>query len=40
VREEMRGREGKGQAEEADWMKRMKMIEEKMEPTRKGGEEE
>jgi uncharacterized hydantoinase/oxoprolinase family protein len=31
VREEMRGRELKGQAEKADWMKRMKMIEEKME---------
>jgi hypothetical protein len=35
VREEMRGREGKGQAEEADWMKRMKMIEEKMEQREK-----
>jgi hypothetical protein len=31
VREEMRGREEKGQLEKADWMKRMKMIEEKME---------
>jgi uncharacterized hydantoinase/oxoprolinase family protein len=31
VREEMRGREEKGQAEKADWMERMKMIEEKME---------
>jgi hypothetical protein len=30
VREEMRGREEKWQEEEADWMKRMKMIEEKM----------
>jgi hypothetical protein len=30
VREEMRGREEKGQAEKADWMKRMKMTEEKM----------
>jgi hypothetical protein len=31
VREEMRGREEKGQLEKADWMKRMEMIEEKME---------
>jgi hypothetical protein len=31
VREEMSGREEKWQAEEADWMKRMRMIEEKME---------
>jgi hypothetical protein len=31
VREEMRGREEKGQLEKADWMERMKMIEEKME---------
>jgi hypothetical protein len=30
MREEMRGREEKWQAEDADWMKRMKMIEEKM----------
>jgi hypothetical protein len=30
VREEMRGREEKWQEEEADWMKRMKMIQEKM----------
>jgi DNA repair exonuclease SbcCD ATPase subunit len=35
VREEMRGREEKWQAEEADWMKRMKMIEEKMEQREK-----
>jgi hypothetical protein len=35
VREEMRGREEKGQTEEVDWMKRMKMIEEKMEPREK-----
>jgi hypothetical protein len=27
----MRGREGKGKSEKADWMKRMKMIEENME---------
>jgi hypothetical protein len=26
VREEMRGRDEKGQLEKADWMKRMKMI--------------
>jgi hypothetical protein len=32
---EMRGREEKWQAEEADWMKRMKMIEEKMEQREK-----
>jgi uncharacterized hydantoinase/oxoprolinase family protein len=32
VREEMRGREEKGQAEKADWMK---MIEEKMEQREK-----
>jgi uncharacterized hydantoinase/oxoprolinase family protein len=31
----MRGREEKWQAEEADWMKRMKMIEEKMEQKEK-----
>jgi hypothetical protein len=31
----MREREGKWQAEEADWMKRMKMIEEKMEQREK-----
>ncbi|KAJ3634288.1 hypothetical protein MTP99_011181 [Tenebrio molitor] len=35
VREEMRGREEKGLAEKADWMKRMKMIEEKMEQREK-----
>jgi hypothetical protein len=35
VREQMRGREGKWQAEEADWMKRMKMMEEKMEQREK-----
>jgi flagellar motility protein MotE (MotC chaperone) len=35
VREEMRGREDKGQLEKADWMKRMKMIEEKMEQREK-----
>jgi hypothetical protein len=35
VREEMRGREEKWQAEKADWMKRMKMIEEKMEQREK-----
>jgi hypothetical protein len=35
VRVEMRGREGKGQSEKADWMKRMKMIEEKMEQREK-----
>jgi uncharacterized hydantoinase/oxoprolinase family protein len=35
VREEMRGRKEKGQAEKADWMKRMKMIEEKMEQREK-----
>ncbi|KAH0809024.1 hypothetical protein GEV33_013767 [Tenebrio molitor] len=35
VREEMRGREEKWQAEEADWMKRMKMVEEKMEQREK-----
>jgi hypothetical protein len=35
VREEMRGREERWQAEEADWMKRMKMIEEKMEQREK-----
>jgi hypothetical protein len=35
----MRGREGKGQAEETDWMKRMKMIEERWnnEKRRRGG---
>jgi hypothetical protein len=33
--EEMRGREEKGQAEKADWMTRMKMIEEKMEQREK-----
>jgi hypothetical protein len=31
----MRGREEKSQVEEADWMKRMKMIEEKMEQREK-----
>jgi hypothetical protein len=35
VREEMRGREEKWQAEKVDWMKRMKMIEEKMEQREK-----
>jgi hypothetical protein len=35
VREEMTGREGKGQVEKADWMKRMKIIEEKMEQREK-----
>ncbi|KAH0821235.1 hypothetical protein GEV33_001556 [Tenebrio molitor] len=35
VREEMRGREEKWQVEKADWMKRMKMIEEKMEQREK-----
>jgi hypothetical protein len=35
VREEMRGREEKWQEEEVDWMKRMKMIEEKMEQREK-----
>ncbi|KAH0812079.1 hypothetical protein GEV33_010711 [Tenebrio molitor] len=35
VREEMRGREEKGQLEKADWMKRMEMIEEKMEQREK-----
>jgi hypothetical protein len=35
VREEMRGREEKWQAEEADWMNRMKMIEEMMEQREK-----
>jgi hypothetical protein len=35
VREEMSGREEKWQAEEADWMKRMRMIEEKMEQREK-----
>jgi hypothetical protein len=35
VREEMRGREEKWQAEKADWMKMMKMIEEKMEQREK-----
>ncbi|KAH0817158.1 hypothetical protein GEV33_005633 [Tenebrio molitor] len=46
VREEMRGRKKKGQAEKADWMKRMKMREEKMEQREKnerknnGGNEE
>jgi acetyl-CoA carboxylase beta subunit len=35
VREEMRGRQEKLQAEEADWMKRMKMVEEKMEQREK-----
>jgi hypothetical protein len=32
----MRGREEKGQMEKADWMKRMKMIEENMEQRRRG----
>jgi flagellar motility protein MotE (MotC chaperone) len=36
VTEEMRGREEKGQLEKADWVKRMKMIEEKMEKRRRG----
>jgi hypothetical protein len=35
VREEMRGREEKWQVEEADWMKRMEMIEEKMDQREK-----
>jgi hypothetical protein len=35
VREEMRGREEKGQAEKAAWMKRMEMVEEKMEQREK-----
>jgi hypothetical protein len=35
VREEMKGREEKGQLEKADWMKRMEMIEEKMEQREK-----
>jgi hypothetical protein len=35
VREEMRRREEKGQVEKADWTKRMKMIEEKMEQREK-----
>jgi hypothetical protein len=35
VRGQMRGREGKWQAEKADWMKRMKMMEEKMEQREK-----
>jgi predicted nucleic acid-binding Zn-ribbon protein len=35
VRREMRGREEKWQAGEADWMERMKMIEEKMEQREK-----
>ncbi|KAH0814792.1 hypothetical protein GEV33_007999 [Tenebrio molitor] len=35
VREETRGREEKGQLEKADWMKRMEMIEEKMEQREK-----
>jgi hypothetical protein len=35
VREEMTGREAKGQLEKADWMKTMKMIEEKMEQREK-----
>jgi hypothetical protein len=35
VREEMRGREEKWQVEETDWMKRMEMIEEKMEQREK-----
>jgi hypothetical protein len=37
VREEMRGREEKLQAEEADWMKTTKMVEEKMEQREKKG---
>jgi flagellar motility protein MotE (MotC chaperone) len=36
VTEEMRGREEKGQLEKAAWVKRMKMIEEKMEKRRRG----
>jgi hypothetical protein len=35
VGNEMRGREEKWQAEKADWMRRMKMIEEKMEQREK-----
>jgi hypothetical protein len=35
VRKEMRGRENKWQAEEADWMNRMKMIEEMVEQREK-----
>jgi flagellar motility protein MotE (MotC chaperone) len=35
VKEEMRGREEKWQAEEADWIKRIKVIEEKMKQTEK-----
>jgi hypothetical protein len=35
VREEMKGREEKGQLEKADWMKRMEIIEEKMEQREK-----
>jgi hypothetical protein len=35
VREEMRGRKEKGQLEKADWIKRMKMIVEKMEQREK-----
>jgi regulator of replication initiation timing len=35
MRKEIRGREGKGQAEKADWMKRMKMIVEKMQQREK-----
>jgi hypothetical protein len=35
VKEEMRGREEKGQAKKADWMERMNMVEEKMEQREK-----
>jgi hypothetical protein len=35
VREEMRGRDEKEQLEKADWMKRMEMVEEKMEQREK-----
>jgi hypothetical protein len=35
VKEEMKGREEKWQVEELDWMKRMKMIEEKKEQREK-----
>jgi hypothetical protein len=35
MRKEIRGREGKGLAEKADWMKRMKMIGEKMQQREK-----
>jgi predicted nucleic acid-binding Zn-ribbon protein len=35
MRKEIRGRDRKGQAEKADWMKRMKMIGEKMQQREK-----